>query len=237
MGNIALKENAELNLDMEAMTEETEGHCDEWNTRYKQLLENEKYFEEKRKEYDQELEKIKLLRASFEAYGMVKVTDSAAVTDSTGLALAATEKNALIPGTLGNKLAQLNTDLIFQWNNFNVYPVDAYGEKWSENSGNTIYLCIHKITKKPWIVGSFIHNSNAAPIWNEVVLSFQSCEANHILQDCKPILAYGTGGRVYAGMVLSYNSIISKYQILCYPENVALRYMVIQGEVIRINSF
>lgn len=110
MGNIALKENAELNLDMEAMTEETEGHCDEWNTRYKQLLENEKYFEEKRKEYDQELEKIKLLRASFEAYGMVKVTDSAAVTDSTGLALAATEKNALIPGTLGNKLAQLNTD-------------------------------------------------------------------------------------------------------------------------------
>lgn len=54
---------------------------------------------------------LQALRASTTTYGMVKVTDSAAVTDSTGLALAATEKNALIPGTLGNKLAQLNTDL------------------------------------------------------------------------------------------------------------------------------
>ena len=44
------------------------------------------------------------------AYGMTKVTNSAAVTDSTGLALAATEKNATIEGTLANQLAQLNTD-------------------------------------------------------------------------------------------------------------------------------
>lgn len=57
---------------------------------------------------------LQALRASPTTYGMVKVTDSAAVMDSTGLALAATEKNATIQGTLANKIAQLNTDLIFR---------------------------------------------------------------------------------------------------------------------------
>lgn len=51
------------------------------------------------------------LRASLEAYGMVKLCDSEAVTDSTGLALPATEKNASIEGTLAYQLSQLNTDL------------------------------------------------------------------------------------------------------------------------------
>ena len=53
----------------------------------------------------------KALRASLEAYGMTKVTNSSAVTDSTGLALAATEKNASIDGTLANQISQLNSDL------------------------------------------------------------------------------------------------------------------------------
>ena len=51
------------------------------------------------------------LRASLEAYGMTKVTNSSAVTDSTGLALAATEKNASIDGTLANQISQLNSDM------------------------------------------------------------------------------------------------------------------------------
>lgn len=49
-------------------------------------------------EANQLIANLQALRASPTTYGMVKVTDSAAVTDSTGLALAATEKNALIPG-------------------------------------------------------------------------------------------------------------------------------------------
>lgn len=59
---------------------------------------------------DQAIADAKALRASLEAYGMVKLTESSAVTDSTGLALAATEKNATIEGTLANQLSQLNTD-------------------------------------------------------------------------------------------------------------------------------
>ena len=43
--------------------------------------------------------------------GRTKLTDSSAVTDSTGLALPATEKNASITGTLANQISQLNTDM------------------------------------------------------------------------------------------------------------------------------
>ena len=56
------------------------------------------------------IEDATALRASLQAYGMVKLTDSSAVTDSTGLALPATEKNASIDGTLANQISQLNTD-------------------------------------------------------------------------------------------------------------------------------
>lgn len=77
------------------------------------------------------IDDAKALRATLEAYGMVKLSDSAAVTDSTGLALPATEKNASLEGTLANMLSQLNTNL--QWekvsdsNNFQT-PYKAFTE-------------------------------------------------------------------------------------------------------------
>lgn len=51
------------------------------------------------------------LKATGSVAGHVKVSSSAAVTDSTGMALAATEKNATIEGTLANQIAELNTNL------------------------------------------------------------------------------------------------------------------------------
>ena len=49
--------------------------------------------------------------ATSSTLGGVKTTDSSAVTDSTGLALAATEKNASISGTLANQISTLNNNL------------------------------------------------------------------------------------------------------------------------------
>ena len=49
--------------------------------------------------------------ASQTMLGHVKVTDSSAVTDSEGLALAATEKNAAISGTLGNEISSIKNSL------------------------------------------------------------------------------------------------------------------------------
>lgn len=50
-------------------------------------------------------------KASSTVLGHVKLTDSSAVTDGTGLALPATEKNASISGTLANQISALNSNL------------------------------------------------------------------------------------------------------------------------------
>lgn len=54
---------------------------------------------------------IKIPDATKEAKGVVKLSDSEDVTDSTGLALPATEKNASIEGTLAHGIAELNSNL------------------------------------------------------------------------------------------------------------------------------
>lgn len=57
MANIALNEETQLNLDMEAMTVNTEGHCDEWNIRHKQLLENDQYLNKQIQEVENTVKK------------------------------------------------------------------------------------------------------------------------------------------------------------------------------------
>ena len=47
------------------------------------------------------------LKAASGVYGHVKLSNSSAVTDSTGLALPATEKNASIEGTLANQISAI----------------------------------------------------------------------------------------------------------------------------------
>lgn len=63
--------------------------------------------EAKLAELESLINQTKALRADLETYGMVKLTDSSAVTDSTGLALPATEKNASIEGTLANGIEKV----------------------------------------------------------------------------------------------------------------------------------
>lgn len=50
-------------------------------------------------------------KATTSVLGHVKLSDSSAVIDSTGLALPATEKNATIGGTLANQISKVNSDL------------------------------------------------------------------------------------------------------------------------------
>lgn len=52
--------------------------------------------------------------ATSSVLGHVKLSDSLAVTDSTALALPATEKNASIKGTLANQISALDTDLAWK---------------------------------------------------------------------------------------------------------------------------
>lgn len=57
------------------------------------------------------------LKATSGVYGHVKLSDSSAVTDSTGLALPVTEKNASISGTLAYMLANFSGKLNLIWYN------------------------------------------------------------------------------------------------------------------------
>lgn len=43
MGHIILSEDPKFDVKMEAMEVTTPGHCNEWNKRHKQLLENDQY--------------------------------------------------------------------------------------------------------------------------------------------------------------------------------------------------
>ena len=51
------------------------------------------------------------MNATADKAGHVKLSSSSAVTDSTGLALPATEKNAALEGTMANQIATLNKSL------------------------------------------------------------------------------------------------------------------------------
>lgn len=75
------------------------------------------------------------VKATSEDYGRVKVTNSSAVTDSTGLALAATEKNASIDGTLAKQINELNSNLIRENEVFSTRVI------FSNNNEYTCYRC------------------------------------------------------------------------------------------------
>ena len=139
MANIALNEDAQLNLNMEAMTVNTEGHCDEWNVRHQQLLENDQYLngeQEKIKAPEftpaakrenivskEKLPKIFGKIARFFA-DLKKVAFSGSYNDlsdkpgivnnntttQAGLALDARQANPNIEGTMAANILQLNND-------------------------------------------------------------------------------------------------------------------------------
>ena len=145
MANIALNEDAQLNLNMEAMTVNTEGHCDEWNVRHQQLLENDQYLngeQEKIKAPEftpaakrenivskEKLPKIFGKIARFFA-DLKKVAFSGSYNDlsdkpgivnnntttQAGLALDARQANPNIEGTMAANILQLNNDSIFKIN-------------------------------------------------------------------------------------------------------------------------
>ena len=140
MANIALNENTQLDLEMDAMTVNTEGHCDEWNRRHKQLLENDQYLngeQEKIKEPEfttadkrenitskEKLPKILGKIARFFADlktvafsgkysdldGKPAIVNNNTATEA-GSALDARQANPTIEGTMANQILQLNSNL------------------------------------------------------------------------------------------------------------------------------
>ena len=89
-------------------------------------------FNENADKIDELLKQFYERKATLESLGLVKLSDSEAVTDSTGLALPATEKNATIEGTLANQISKLNTD-------FDVYKAYKISSKESDQKDYIIF--------------------------------------------------------------------------------------------------
>ena len=60
------------------------------------------------------IEELEGREATMETPGLVRISKSSAVTDSAGLALAASEKNASLEGTLASEIKKLAADTIFK---------------------------------------------------------------------------------------------------------------------------
>lgn len=106
-------------------------------------------------------------KATTSILGHIKITNSAAVTDSTGLALAATEKNAAISGTLAHQIAQIsaqNNDLTNSINQIN-----------SKLLGIKVFFDIKSInTNLDWETATFSAIYAAMPNASVAFLSFET---------------------------------------------------------------
>lgn len=100
------------------------------NKKSKNAIEN-KAVAEAIEQIESDIARLEGLKASLSQYGSVKLSSATDVTDSTGLALPATEKNPSIEGSLANRIESLskNWSLIFQ-------TTESNGEGTIENFKN-----------------------------------------------------------------------------------------------------
>ncbi len=101
------------------------------------------------------------VKASTSATGHVKLSDSSAVTDSTGLALPATEKNASISGTMANQISELNTDVNKKQDASTAITTSNIGSqsvKYATSAGSANAVAWSKVTGKPSTYAPASHN-------------------------------------------------------------------------------
>lgn len=92
------------------------------------------------------------VKASTSATGHVKLSDSSAVTDSTGLALPATEKNASISGTMANQINTLNTNVNKKQDASTAITasnISSQSVKYATSAGSANAVAWSKVTGKP----------------------------------------------------------------------------------------
>lgn len=152
------------------------------------------------------------VKASTSAQGHVKLSDSSAVTDSTGLALPATEKNASIEGTLANQIANLGKTVDLVWandgNNFDntdskeiiqSYEIsDQYDSFIILSTSGTVTSLINIVGASSWITMELnIDQPQYALFWARRKVSIVNTDSKRYIQfDPCYYRAYGAGEQV-----------------------------------------
>lgn len=60
---------------------------------------------------EKDIAELRELRAGLDNYGLAKISESDSITDSCGLVLGASEKNAAVEGTLANRIEKNNEQI------------------------------------------------------------------------------------------------------------------------------
>lgn len=112
------------------------------------------------------------VKASTSATGHVKLSDSSAVTDSTGLALPATEKNASISGTMANQISELNTNLskAITTSNIGSQSVNYANSAGTANKAKYATYAIAKYNGNPSPLCVSLSGSQVQFVWNTSVM-------------------------------------------------------------------
>lgn len=112
------------------------------------------------------------VKASTSATGHVKLSDSSAVTDSTGLALPATEKNASISGTMANQISELNTNLskAITTSNIGSQSVNYANSAGTANTAKYATYATAKYNGNPSPLCVSLSGSQVQFVWNTSVM-------------------------------------------------------------------
>lgn len=112
------------------------------------------------------------VKASTSATGHVKLSDSSAVTDSTGLALPATEKNASISGTMANQISELNTNLskAITTSNIGSQSVNYANSAGTANTAKYATYATAKYNGNPSPLCVSLSESQVQFVWNTSVM-------------------------------------------------------------------
>lgn len=112
------------------------------------------------------------VKASTSATGHVKLSDSSAVTDSTRLALPATEKNASISGTMANQISELNTNLskAITTSNIGSQSVNYANSAGTANSAKYATYATAKYNGNPSPLCVSLSGSQVQFVWNTSVM-------------------------------------------------------------------
>lgn len=112
------------------------------------------------------------VKASTSATGHVKLSDSSAVTDSTGLALPATEKNASISGTMANQISELNKNLskAITTSNIGSQSVNYANSAGTANTAKYATYATAKYNGNPSPLCVSLSGSQVQFVWNTSVM-------------------------------------------------------------------
>lgn len=113
-----------------------------------ELINRISYLESRLSDLTDKLSGLESTHADKENYGLVRLSDASSVTQMSGLALPATEKNSALPGTLANLISVLNGKI----SGNPVILFSSCAEQIVTQTGKTYNVCSLNLPEGKWLL-------------------------------------------------------------------------------------